>query len=78
MWSWQIPVVAQVLQCAQFQCLTANVSGLAPAKRVKILHLSTQVSLRHVPVTGPRSRNDVFSYETAVRVVYFRGDLRPS
>ena len=40
-WSWQIPVAAQVLQCAQFQCLTANVSGIMPAKKVEILHLST-------------------------------------
>ena len=39
--SWQIYVVAQVLQCAQFQCLTANLTGITPVKKVDILHLST-------------------------------------
>ena len=41
MWSWHIPVVAVVSQCPQFQCLTENVSLIAPVKRVEILHLST-------------------------------------
>jgi len=34
-WSWQIHVVALVLQCAQFQCFTTNMSLIAPAKKVE-------------------------------------------
>ena len=41
MWSWQIPIVVFLSQCAQFQNLTANVFLIAPAKRVENLHLST-------------------------------------
>ena len=39
--SWQIHVVASISQRPHLQYLTANVSGIPPAKRVKILHLST-------------------------------------
>ena len=34
-WSWQTPFVAILSQCFQFQCLTANVSRITPAKRVE-------------------------------------------
>ena len=34
-WSWQIHIMALVLQCAQFQNLTTNMSGITPFKRVE-------------------------------------------
>ena len=51
-WSWQIHVVALISQRPNLQYLTTNVLLIAPAKRVEILHLSTHVLLRPVPVTG--------------------------
>ena len=48
--SWQVPFVAQVTQCAQFQNLTANVSGITPVKKVEILRLSTLYG--HACVSG--------------------------
>ena len=76
MWSWQIPVVALVLQYAQFQWLTAYVSLIPPAKMVKILHLSTPPVHAVVTAACPygrtlRSWNDVFPCGAAVRVVFF-------
>ena len=64
-WSWQIHVVALISQRPHLQYLTMNMLLIAPVKKVEILHLSTppvhatcprhlstQVSLRPVPVAG--------------------------
>ena len=50
-WSWQIPVVAFLSQCAHFQQLTAKVSLITPVKRVEILRLSTHYGYSSVLVT---------------------------
>ena len=42
-------------------------ASVAPSRKVQLLHLSTQVSLRPVPVAGPRFRNDVFPCGDAAR-----------
>ena len=71
-WSWQIHVVAFLSQCSQFQWLTAFVALIPPAKRVKILHLSTPPVHAGVAASCPcgrtlRSCIDVFPCGTAVR-----------
>ena len=52
-WSWQIPFLAPISQYAQFQNLTANVSGITPAKKVEILRLSKLISLISTRREGP-------------------------
>ena len=52
-WSWQIPFLALISQCAQFQNLTANVSEITPAKKVEILRLSKLISLISTRMDGP-------------------------
>ena len=52
-WSWQIPFLALISQCAQFQNLTANVSEITPAKKVEILRLSKLISLISTRREGP-------------------------
>ena len=52
-WSWQIPFLALISQCAQFQNLTANVSEITPAKKVENLRLSKLISLISTRREGP-------------------------
>ena len=49
-WSWQIPVVAILSQCFQFQWLTAKVSLITPAKRVENQDSPYLVSGNSAPV----------------------------
>ena len=45
-WSWQLHFLVPISQCAQFQNLTANESGITPAKKVEILCLSKLILTR--------------------------------
>ena len=80
-WSWQIHVVAFLSQCAQFQCLTANVSGIMPAKKVEILHLSTLYGHACFSLSCPCGRTMfefilVLSYFLAVSFSWVSPELR--
>ena len=55
-WSWQIHVVALISQRPHLQYLTANMSGIAPAKRVEILRLSTPPVRAGVAEASPCDR----------------------
>ena len=52
-WSWQLHFLALISQCAQFQNLTVNESGITPAKKVEILRLSKLISLILTRREGP-------------------------
>ena len=52
-WSWQLPFLVLISQCAQFQNLTTNESGITPAKKVEILCLSKLISLISTRREGP-------------------------
>ena len=45
-WSWQLHFLVLISQCAQFQNITANESGITPAKKVEILCLSKLILTR--------------------------------
>ena len=79
--SWQIPVAAQVLQCAQFKCLTANVLLITPVKKVDILHLSTLYGHACFSLSCPCDRTMfecilVLSYFLAVSFSWVSPELR--
>ena len=52
-WSWQLHFLVLISQCAQFQNLTENESGITPAKKVEILRLSKLISLISTRREGP-------------------------
>ena len=52
-WSWQLPFLVLISQCAQFQNLTTNLPGITPAKKVEILRLSKLISLISTRREGP-------------------------
>ena len=52
-WSWQLHFLVLISQCAQFQNLTVNESGITPAKKVEILRLSKLISLILTRREGP-------------------------
>ena len=66
MWSWQITVVAVVSQCPQFQCLTENVSLIAPVKRVEIRTLLDWFPEIHLRLSMHYYPNGAFPSESSI------------
>ena len=80
-WSWQIHVVALILQRPHLQCLTTNVFLIAPAKKVEILHLSTLYGHACFSLSCPCGRTMfecilVLSYFHAVSFSWVSPELR--